>query len=219
MIGKFLFKVLGMSEKADFIVNVLTDWPAIKVGAYVAISAALLSAVGTVAGVYLGIKLSMKSFYSQKWWEKKADIYLSLYQSMNQLHASMNRYLKQETLYDPDGENFDPLSYDHETGLISPEDLRSDEAEYVAAQTEVKRKMDMYLSEVEELSIKTTDLFNENEVIFFNFDKKISNYFKSYRGYADIARQPVFMEKITETKKIIDLLKLAIKSDLKIDTI
>lgn len=85
MISKFLFKVLSMSEKADFIVNVLTDWPAIKVGAYVAISAAVLSAIGTVAGVYFGIKLSLKSFYTQKWWEKKADSYLDILNTLSNL--------------------------------------------------------------------------------------------------------------------------------------
>lgn len=88
MIGKFLFKVIGMSEEADLIVNVLTDWPAIKVGAYVAISAAALSAIGTVAGVYLGIKLSLKSFYSQKWWERRADAYIQVLQDLEKVFRS-----------------------------------------------------------------------------------------------------------------------------------
>ncbi len=89
MIGKFLFKVIYMAllmindvvaSLPELPVRIATDWLAIIV-------VGLLSGLSAVAGVYLGIKLSLKSFYSQRWWDRKADAYVSCLDSIHIYHS------------------------------------------------------------------------------------------------------------------------------------
>lgn len=83
MIGKFLLKVIDVGDLPNLPVTVATDWWAIIV-------VGLLSGLGTVAGVYLGIRLSLKSFYSQKWWEKRSDAYGLVYTRCTQVLLNLS---------------------------------------------------------------------------------------------------------------------------------
>lgn len=69
--GKFLFKVIGMSEKADFTVQVINssglNWESIIVGA--------LTILGSFLIASYAANKALKNSYSKAWWDKKSDAY------------------------------------------------------------------------------------------------------------------------------------------------
>ncbi len=160
-------------------------------------------------GVYCGVRWSLRSFYSQKWWEKKADAYLGLNIKIIQLrslYAELYRLKSEQvSIEDHEASEFANLIIDSEGEAVD----KTAEAMLIESQKDMHKRLEEIRVRLEKLpsligisGYEMIDYFEANSLLFSRklqeqekFLRKIgTSYYHNNRYELDIKQMLLYVK-------------------------
>mgnify|MGYP003432704012 FL=1 len=151
------------------------------------IVSALIVSIGAIAAAYIAVTRGLKSFYTQKWWEKKSEIYSNMYKQVYELKKVFQEYskcIKQMDLYF----NNDTICYAGQTDTNTGKVLSEKDAAFINNQERLRT------TAIHELANKEQD-----EIV-----KILPNLIEEFKNYCGVNAINIDFSKIPSVELFIN---------------